>query len=84
MDVLFESAADAYGAGLIGIVLSGANQDGAEGLLRIKEKGGLTIAQNPQDAEVSYMPKAAIEFAGPDYIVKCEEIPALLVKLAGK
>lgn len=82
VDVLFESAADAYGSGLIGIVLSGANQDGAAGLLRIKQRGGLTIAQDPQDAEISYMPKAAIEVANPDHILKAEEMPALLVRLA--
>ena len=83
VDVLFESAADACGASLIGIVLSGANQDGAEGLLRIKQHGGLTIAQDPQDAEAGYMPKSAIELASPDYVVKAEEIPALLMKLVG-
>ncbi len=81
VDVLFESAADAYGAGLIGIVLSGANQDGAAGLLRIKQRGGLIIAQDPQDAEVSYMPNAAIEIANPDHILKAEEMPAFLVRL---
>lgn len=74
VDVLFESAADAYGANLIGIVLSGANQDGADGLLRIKQRGGLTIVQDPQDAEISYMPKAAIEAANPDHILTADKI----------
>ena len=74
VDVLFESAADAYGTNLIGIVLSGANQDGAEGLLRIKQHGGLTIVQDPQDAEISYMPKAAIETAKPDHILAADKI----------
>lgn len=81
VDVLFESAADAYGASLIGIVLSGANQDGAAGLLRIKQRGGLTIAQDPQDAEVSYMPKAAIETASPDRVLPAAEICKYLVEL---
>jgi two-component system chemotaxis response regulator CheB len=84
VDVLFESAADAYDAGLIGIVLSGANQDGAEGLLRIKQRGGLTIAQDPQDAEISYMPKSAIEIANPDYILAADAISKLLVELAAR
>lgn len=81
VDVLFESAADAYGAKLIGIVLSGANQDGAAGLLRIKQRGGLTIAQDPRDAEVSYMPKSAIEIASPDQVLSAAEIYKYLVKL---
>jgi two-component system chemotaxis response regulator CheB len=82
VDVLFESAADAYGTSLIGIVLSGANQDGAAGLLRIKQKGGLTIVQDPHDAEISYMPKAAIELARPDHVLKANGICELLIELA--
>jgi two-component system chemotaxis response regulator CheB len=84
VDVLFESAADAYGAGLIGIVLSGANQDGAEGLLRIKQRGGLTIAQDPQDAEIDYMPKSAIETASPDHILPADGICKLLIELTAQ
>jgi len=78
VDVLFESAADAYGAALIGIILSGANHDGAAGLLRIKQRGGLTIVQAPQEAEVNYMPHAAIELVAPDHILPASEMPALL------
>jgi two-component system, chemotaxis family, protein-glutamate methylesterase/glutaminase len=81
VDVLFESAADAYGAGLIGIILSGANQDGAAGLLRIKQRGGLTIVQDPQDADMSYMPKAAIASAHPDHILAADKICKILIEL---
>jgi len=81
IDVLFESAADVYGAGLIGIVLSGANQDGAAGLLRIKNRGGLTIVQDPQDAEVGYMPKAAMEAANPSHVLTAEGIRKFLIDL---
>jgi len=81
IDVLFESAADAYGANLVGIILSGANQDGAAGLLRIKQSGGLTVVQDPQDAEVNYMPKAAIEVANPDHILTAEGICKFLIEL---
>ena len=81
VDVLFESAADAYGTGLIGIILSGANQDGADGLLRIKQKGGLTVVQDPQDAEVSYMPQTAVETARPDHILTADEICKFLIEL---
>jgi two-component system, chemotaxis family, protein-glutamate methylesterase/glutaminase len=60
IDVLFESAADAYGPGLIGIVLTGANQDGANGLKAIVNAGGTAIVQRPQDAFSSAMPQAAL------------------------
>jgi len=82
VDVLFESAADAYCQGLIGIILSGANQDGAAGLLRIKQRGGLAIVQEPGEAEVSFMPRFAIETAHPQYILPADEIGSLLIKLA--
>jgi len=81
VDVLFESAADAYGASLIGIVLSGANQDGAEGLLYIKKRGGLTIAQEPANAEVGYMPEAAIESARPEHVLTADGICKFLTEL---
>ncbi len=60
IDVLFESAADVYGASLIGIMLSGANEDGARGLSAIVEAGGAAIIQNPDEAFASTMPRAAM------------------------
>lgn len=60
IDVLFESAADAYAQQVIGIILTGANQDGAKGLARIKARGGLTIVQEPKTAESPIMPEAAL------------------------
>lgn len=81
IDVLFESAVDAFGAEVIGVLLSGANQDGANGLLRIKLRGGLTIVQDPDEAEVGYMPKSAIDLGSPTYILKAAEIVPLLLKL---
>lgn len=59
IDVLLESAADAYGPGLIGLVLTGANHDGAAGLRAIYDAGGTAIVQDPTDAYASAMPKAA-------------------------
>jgi two-component system, chemotaxis family, protein-glutamate methylesterase/glutaminase len=81
IDVLFESAAEAYKNKLIGIVLTGANNDGAAGLKKIKQYGGLSIVQNPEDAEASYMPEKAIETAAPDHILNLKNITALLTNI---
>ncbi len=61
IDVLFESAAVVYADRLIGVLLSGANSDGSEGLHTISKKGGMVIVQNPDEAENSFMPLAALE-----------------------
>jgi two-component system chemotaxis response regulator CheB len=81
IDVLMASAADCYGAALAGIVLTGANQDGAAGLARIKQQGGLTVVQDPADAEIPTMPEAAIAMLKPDFILKLAGIRDLLLKL---
>ena len=81
IDVLFESAAEAYKNKLIGVVLTGSNNDGTNGIKRIKELGGLTIVQDPETAESSYMPASAIAAIKPDYILSLEEITDLLIKL---
>jgi len=61
IDLLFDSAADAYGAGLIGVVLSGANEDGAAGLRRIVSEGGQALVQAPETAMATAMPQAALQ-----------------------
>ena len=61
IDLTFESAAVQFGPALVGVLLSGANADGAEGLLRIREAEGFTIAQDPTTAEIDFMPRQAIE-----------------------
>ena len=81
IDVLFESAAEAYRNTLIGIVLTGSNSDGTKGIKRIKDCGGLAIIQDPKTADSEYMPKSAIAAIVPDYILQLEDIVALLVKI---
>ena len=76
IDVLFESAADAYGDGVIGIILTGANDDGALGLARIKERGGIAVIQDPAEATRRAMPDAAIATTAADAILPLEEIGA--------
>lgn len=78
IDVLFESAAWALGSSAIGIVLTGANADGAEGLLRIKESGGITIVQDPSEAEFPFMPRAALLRAQPQHTYSLEQIADFL------
>lgn len=80
VDVLFESAADAYGPNLIGVVLTGNNQDGAQGARRIRQRGGVVIAQDPETAEAPVMPRAVIAAGAVDQILRLEEIAPFLVE----
>lgn len=81
IDVLFESAAFALGPGCIGIVLTGANRDGARGLAKIKNYGGLAIVQSPVTAEFPAMPSAALQEVQADYTLPLEQIGQLLQEL---
>ncbi|MCW3127453.1 MAG: cheB3 [Bacteroidetes bacterium] len=81
IDVLFESAAEAYRDRLIGIILTGSGADGAKGLKRIKDRGGLTIAQDPAEAESASMPTAAIAATQVDHILSLRDIVDLLVEI---
>jgi two-component system, chemotaxis family, protein-glutamate methylesterase/glutaminase len=69
IDVLFESAADIYGARLLGLILTGANQDGAAGLAAIGRAGGRTVVQDPDSAHVAYLPQAALQQGPVDFIL---------------
>lgn len=82
IDVLFETAAEAYKDTLIGIILTGANNDGSRGLKKIRDFGGLTIVQDPETAEVDSMPRAAVQTAHPHHTIALEEIAALLNSLS--
>lgn len=74
IDATFETAAEVYGPGTVGILLSGANADGANGLKVIHEVGGLTAIQDPEMAEVAYMPRQALAKTTIDYILHNEEV----------
>lgn len=80
IDVLFESAAYALGSEVVGVILTGANKDGSLGLSRIKENGGLTIAQSPATAEARTMPQRAIDTVAIDHVLPLTEIAPFLVK----
>lgn len=79
--MLFLSASDAFKEKLIGIILTGANADGSGGLLEIRRNGGLTIVQDPIEAETSIMPLSAIKIAEPQHILTIKEISKLLIEL---
>lgn len=81
IDVLFESAADAYRAGTIAVVLTGANADGARGAKRIKDRGGFVVVQQPETAESPQMPAAAIAATRVDRILPLDRIGPFLVEL---
>jgi two-component system chemotaxis response regulator CheB len=84
IDVLFASAADAYGPAVAGLVLSGANQDGAEGLFQIRQAGGVAIVQAPATASSPMMPDAALRRVGPaTHVVPLGDLGAFLARLLG-
>ena len=82
IDVLFESAADSYGSSAVGVILTGANADGAKGCVAIRKHGGLVIAQDPKTAESPSMPQAAIDAGGVDRILPLNRIGPFLVELS--
>lgn len=84
IDVMFESAAAVFKDKLIGIILTGSNSDGTAGMLAIKKQKGLTIAQNPNDAQFSFMPQAAIDAGAIQLIWTLKEIQEFLLGLSLK
>ncbi|MGA9700449.1 chemotaxis protein CheB [Pseudomonas sp.] len=81
IDYLFASAADTYGKGLLAILLTGANQDGAHGLAHVKQAGGTTVVQDPKEARIAVMPLAALALHTPDHILTLSRIATLLASL---
>lgn len=79
VDVFFRTLADTHGAHAAAVVLSGGDGDGASGLKRVKERGGLTVAQDPEEAEHEGMPRSAIETGMVDWVLKTREMPGRLL-----
>ena len=83
VDVLMESAVDSFGEAVIGVILTGTNEDGAEGLAAVEAAGGCTIVQAPETAARSEMPQAALRAVRSVHaVLPLDEIPTFLVKLA--
>jgi two-component system, chemotaxis family, protein-glutamate methylesterase/glutaminase len=80
IDLLFESCAEAYGEALLALVLTGANDDGARGLRRVRECGGLAVVQDPGEAVHRTMPDEAIKRAGPQAVLSLAEMHSLLLR----
>lgn len=82
VDVLFETAADAFGPEVVGVILTGANDDGSAGLARVKALGGIAIVQDPADAAVNQMPLSALQRVAADYVLPLQQLPETLLALA--
>lgn len=80
IDVTFESAASVLGDAVIAVLLSGANSDGAAGMVIVKEQGGYTIVQDPSTADVPFMPNSALEMMKPDAVVETTVLPAFIAE----
>jgi two-component system, chemotaxis family, protein-glutamate methylesterase/glutaminase len=82
IDVMFSSAADAYGSGAIGVVLTGANEDGARGLSDIVKRGGRALVQDPRSAEIAIMPYAAVKAVPSAEVLPLEALAPRLIELS--
>ena len=81
IDLSFETAAHTYNKSLLGIILSGANKDGAWGLKKIKDAGGTVIVQDPKECEVATMTETALKMTEADYIYSTQQIIDYLLKI---
>jgi len=83
IDVLFESAAETFGAAVIGVILTGASADGAQGLKAVRDHGGCALVQDPATAECAVMPRAALDATAVNHVMGLQEIGRIITALAG-
>ena len=83
VDVLFETAAEAYGDGVIGVILTGASADGSQGLRAIRARGGCALVQEPSSAECDVMPRAALAATSVNHVLGLRDLGRMLRALAG-
>ena len=81
IDVLFCSAASIYRESLVAVLLTGANSDGTNGIRRVRQRGGITVAQDPKTAEMGVMPESAIQSGCVDYVVELSQLPGFLRRI---
>lgn len=74
LDITFDTAGEVFGNKAVGVLLSGANMDGAKGMYKIKKEGGITIVEDPKFCEIGTMPEACINLFHPDYILDADKI----------
>jgi two-component system chemotaxis response regulator CheB len=84
IDMMFTSAADAYGKAAVGVVLTGANEDGARGLAHIVKRGGRALVQDPKNAEIPIMPEAALKAVPSAEVLALDKLAPRLVALSGE
>lgn len=84
VDLLFETAAEAFPERVLGVVLTGANGDGTEGCRHIKKFNGLVVAQNPDEAQINVMPLSVINAGLADYVLSLKEISDMINRLCKK
>jgi len=84
IDVMFTSAADAYGPATIGVILTGANDDGARGLADIVKRGGCALIQDPKTAEIKIMPESALKATPTAEVLSLDNLAPRLIELSGE
>jgi len=84
VDRLFTTAAEVLGNRVVGVVLSGGDGDGTDGLIAIKARGGISVVQSPSDSAVPSMPSKALIYDSPDYVSLVEDLGALIAMLAAR
>ncbi len=84
IDVTFESVAETFRHRAIGVLLSGANADGSQGLLKIKRAGGTTIVQHPDTADMAFMPQQAIKLGAADQVVAAKALTTVVMTAIGE